>query len=75
MTRDDAEEIYMAWQVGFEHDRGKIAMALAILGSCDEAPSPKNPAGEKPLPSSISAESQSLLLLCSSASSGLYYWR
>ena len=31
MTEDQAEEVYMAWQAGFETDRGKIAEALLIL--------------------------------------------
>lgn len=31
MTREEAEEVWMAWQCGFEHERGKIAVAIAIL--------------------------------------------
>lgn len=31
MTLEEAEEIYMAWQVGFEDDRPKIALALLTI--------------------------------------------
>ena len=31
MTVEEAEETYMAWQVGFETDRIKIMQALLIL--------------------------------------------
>lgn len=37
MTRNEAEEIYMAWQVGLETDQGKIAIALLILANDDKA--------------------------------------
>jgi len=31
VTREEAEEVWMAWQVGFETDKGKIATAILVL--------------------------------------------
>ena len=31
MKIEEAEEIYMAWQVGLEDDKAKIAQALLVL--------------------------------------------
>ncbi len=31
MTRDEAEEVWMAWTLGYENDRGRIATAILLL--------------------------------------------
>lgn len=31
MTQEEAEEVWMAWQLGFEDDHEKIAMAVLVL--------------------------------------------
>ena len=43
MTREMAEDVWMAWQLGYETDKGKIATAILVLDDGDFFDDDENP--------------------------------